>query len=94
MILKIFTKRKKGGHLVDNSLTWKNEFIEADVIRMTPFMGRGVKGESKADGFDFVCITEGKEPHDGACGTDVQGYEIIDKHGNVIERYVTSNPED
>lgn len=80
MILKIFTKRKPGGELVETDLQWKDEYIEADNIKLSP----------TKEGFDYWCHNGGKEAHGGGFSTESHGYEIRNNKGLVIDRYVTA----
>lgn len=79
MILKIFTKRKKGGEFVENNLHWKSIILEADEILSVPH-------ENKIE-FQYLLNGVGKT---AVCETDTQGYEILNSSGITIEKYVTA----
>lgn len=80
MLLKIFTKRKPGGELVETDHQWKDEYIEADTVKLTPIKA----------GFEFYCQSQGEQVSAGGFSLDKYGYELRNDKGVIIERYVTT----
>lgn len=78
MILKVFTKRTKGGELIETGLEWKDGLYEGEAIKRKP----------SEKGFDFLVV--GKETDMTVIiSTSISGYEILNDQGVVVEKYVT-----
>lgn len=83
MLLKIFTKRKPGGELVDKSLGWHSKYHEAETV------------ESRIDGRKAYVTTIHKHKatlHEIDLKT--HGYEVLTVNGAAVEKYATKIEED
>ncbi len=93
MILKVFTKRTKGGEYINTSREWKEGLFEADNIRKKEEIKRKdcelAECDIFKDGFTFYLINKDDSRQIVLVNTDTQGYEILNDRGICIERYVT-----
>ena len=83
MILKIFTKVGKDRQPVAEGAV--NKFYESDEINITP----PEQGESIAKFELFVKGFEDYVPVNGEIDLNIQGYELTNAAGNIMERYIT-----
>lgn len=82
MVLKVFTRRKKGGAYMDTPYKWKELLIE----------GGGVLFAPTSKGFEYLVTRTDSHGatanHNGEIDTSIQGYEVINDQGVTISRYV------
>lgn len=81
MLLKVFTKRSKGGEPISTEYYWKDHYFEGPEILVTP----------NNDGTFTFCVKQDEDqpPMQGVIDTSIQGWEIRNSSGVVIEKYVT-----
>lgn len=88
MLLRVFTKRTKGGEQVQTSLEWKEWLFEGSQIFKKDIV-RENEGEPKEHiGFEFK-IVKGEESTPFTMFSSIMGYEIL-SGCDIIERYVTA----
>lgn len=94
MILKVFTKRTKGGEYIETKREWKEGLFEANNIRKKEKIEKRdceiAECDVFKDGFTFFLINRDESQQIVLVNTDTQGYEILNDQGVSIERYVTA----
>jgi len=81
MLLKIFTKRKPHGEMLKTELAWKDSYIEASKIRMTPLLDK--------DRIDFYAVNNDEHVEHGSIDLKTHGYELYNSSGVMFEKYVS-----
>lgn len=81
MILKIFTKRQKGGEHIKTSSEWFDEYYEANRILMS----------QDETGFRYMIDAEiPSQIKSGHFKDETHGYELYNNSGVLVERFVTA----
>lgn len=82
MILKIFTKRLKGGKPMKTNLDWIDSFTEAEEITTR-------HEDEKAE----ICLICDESTETKTVNLDTHGYEIYNNAGAMVKKHVTALKE-
>ena len=85
MLLKIFTKRKSHGEIIETEMAWKDSYLEGAKVRMTPLIDKGR--------IDYYVVTSDNESESGSIDLATHGYELYLDSGVVVDKYVTAIKE-